>query len=268
MKARLLLLAIAVAALAAGAAWVTGGLDGKPDEIRMAVAWGLPATLFLAARFTVGRLPAKLGWSSLLAALPWIGAALALDLAPIGLAYALDWLTLTYGDQALAASRATTALWALPLLVVVAVRFSEATLRDALYERSRGSFGEPVAWTLSIACGALLVLPVVAPGGEPLETPFLAAAAVTALARQVVAIALYRRSGLVACGLHAGFLAFFDAYGLGDWISPLFPSANYVSSTDAFYALRAAGPLAAAALLVAVLRRTSGPPAPPAPPVP
>ena len=255
MKLRLALLALAVAALAAGAAWVAGGLAGKPDPTRLAVVWALPAALFVASRFTVGRLAPKSGWSTFVGVLPWIGAALALDLAPIGVGYALDWLTFTYGDQALAASRATTALWALPLLVLVSMRFSEGTLRDALYGRSRAEWGESAAWIVSAACGTLLVLPLVAPGGEALETPFVASVVAAAAAREVVAIALYRRSGIVASGLHRGLLAYVEGYAIGDWASPLFPSANYVTSTDAFYLLRAAGPLAAAALLLLAFRR-------------
>ncbi len=70
-----------------------------------------------------------LRWSRLLL---WIGVAIAVDLAPIGIAYQLGWLTLTYGDQQLAATRAATALWALPLLVLLAVRFYERTLRGRL----------------------------------------------------------------------------------------------------------------------------------------
>ena len=255
MKPRIVLLALVVVALAAGAAWVAGGLDGKPDPLRLAVVWALPAALFVAARFTVGRLAPKSGWSSLVATLPWIGAALALDLAPIGIGYALDWLTFTYGDQALAAGRVTTALWALPLLVLVAIRFSEGTLRDALHGHARPLFGEGAAWLLSAIPGALLVLPLVAPGGALLETPYVAAVGLGAVARELSAIALYRRSGIIASGIHRGVLAYFEGYALGDWASPLFPSANYVSSTDAFYALRAAGPLAAAALLLVALRR-------------
>jgi hypothetical protein len=259
VKARLVLLAFAIVALAVGAAWVAGRLDGKPDAIRTAIVWALPTALFLAARLTIGRRPMRSGLRSTPALLPWVGAALALDLAPIGAGYALDWITLTYGDQALAASRTTTVLWALPLLVLVSIRFREATLRGALFDGFSAERATGAAWIVAAACGALLALPLVAPGGRPLETPYVAAVVVAALARELVAIALYRAAGLLAAGLYIGVHAYVEGYAIGDWISPLFPSANYVTSTDAFYALRAAGPLAAAALVVFGLRRRDRP---------
>ncbi|MBP9147079.1 MAG: hypothetical protein KBF21_18745 [Thermoanaerobaculia bacterium] len=191
-----------------------------------------------------------LRWSRLLL---WIGVAIAVDLAPIGIAYQLGWLTLTYGDQQLAATRAATALWALPLLVLLAVRFYERTLRGRLYQEALESWGAPAAWTLSLLCGTALALPAIAPGLSISEPAFVAAALVTALAREIGSTVLYRASGLLAAGIFRGTLLFVDFYLIADWLAPVFPSANYVTSGDVFYLLRAASPLVAALLLVRFL---------------
>ena len=189
-------------------------------------------------------------WTRLLL---WIGVAIAVDLAPIGIAYQLGWLTLTYGDQQLAATRATTALWALPLLILLATRFYERTLRGRLFQEALASWGAPAAWTLSLLCGTALALPAIAPGLSLSAPAFVAAALVTALAREIGSTVLYRASGLLAAGIFRGTLLFVDFYLIADWLAPVFPSANYVTSGDTFYLLRAASPLVAALLLVRFL---------------
>ncbi len=191
--------------------------------------------------------------SSGLRLLPWIGVAIAVDLAPIGIGHRLGWLTFTYGDQQLAATRATTALWALPLLVVLAIRFYERVLRGQLYRSAEESWGTRAAWTLTLLCGTALALPTIAPGFSWSEPAFVAAALVTALAREISCTVLYRASGLAAAGLLRGVLTFVDFYLIADWLAPVFPSANYVTSGDSFYLLRAASPLVAALLLVRFL---------------
>jgi hypothetical protein len=210
-----------------------------------------PAAVSLPATAAQGG-PAAPGprWSRLLL---WIGVAIAVDLAPIGIAYQLGWLTLTYGDQQLAATRATTVLWALPLLILLATRFYERTLRGRLFEEARESWGAPAAWTLSLLCGTALALPAIAPGLSLSAPAFVAAALVTALAREIGSTVLYRASGLLAAGVFRGTLLFVDFYLIADWLAPVFPSANYVTSGDAFYLLRAASPLVAALLLVRFL---------------
>ncbi len=50
-----------------------------------------------------------------------------------------------------------------------------------------------------------------------------------------------------------GIFTFVDFYLIADWLAPVFPSANYVTSGDSFYLLRAASPLVAALLLVRFL---------------
>lgn len=201
-----------------------------------------------------------------------IAVAIAVDLAPIGIGHRLGWLTFTYGDQQLAATRAVTALWALPLLVLVMMRFYERTLRGQLFRGAVGSWGTAAGWALTLLCGTALALPAVAPGFNWSEPAFVAAALVTAFAREIACIVLFRAAGLVASGLFRGVLAFVDFYVIADWLAPVFPSANYVTSGDSFYLLRAASPLVAALLLARFLpaaRAVTAPaPPPPMPPMP
>jgi hypothetical protein len=201
-------------------------------------------------------------WSRLLILL---AVAIAVDLAPIGVGYRLGWLTFTYGDQQLAAHRATTALWALPLLVLLAIRFYERTLRGQLFRGACESWGVAAAWALTLLCGTALALPTVAPGFSWNEPAFVGAALATALAREVACTVLFRAAGLAAAGLYRGVLAFVDFYVIADWLAPVFPSANYVTSGDSFYLLRAASPLVAALLLARFLPPARVPSAPPLP---
>jgi hypothetical protein len=209
----------------------------------------LPAAVPASAAPPVAAAPAQ-PWSKWL---PWVGIAVAVDLAPIGIGYALGWLTLTYGDQQLAASRATTALWALPLLTMILVRFYERTLRGQLFRGAEASWGAAPAWGLTLLVGTALAVPAIAPGFSFSEPAFVAAALVTALAREIASLVLFRSAGLVAAGLFRGLLAFVDFYVIADWLAPVFPSANYVTSGDSFYFLRAASPLVAALLLARFL---------------
>jgi len=268
LKVRAALLALLLLDLAAGAAWYAGRFGhGRPDALRLFLVWALPGLIFLCGMLTRPKRAAHRGAPAVPAALPvvsalgrrwstllvWIGVAIAVDLAPIAIGYRLGWLTFTYGDQHLAASRASTALWALPLLVLVAIRFYERTLRGQLYRLAEASWGPRAAWTLSLLCGTALALPALVPGFSMSAPDFVAAALVTAFAREVGCTVLYRASGLVAAGLYRGILAFVDFYLIADWLAPVFPSANYVSSVDSFYLLRAASPLVAALVLARAL---------------
>lgn len=266
MKVRAVLLALLLLDLAAGATWFAGRYGhGRPDALRLFLVWALPGLVFLCGMLALpkaGALEAprrppgegsrgsrRFTWIG-----AWIAVAIAVDLAPIGIGYQLGWLTFTYGDQQLAAHRATTALWALPLLVLVSIRFYERTLRGQLFRVASESWGAPAAWSLTLLCGTALALPTVAPGLSFSGPSFVVAALVVALSREVGSTVLYRASGLVAAGLYRGTLAFVDFYLISDWLAPVFPSVNYVTSTESFYLLRAAAPLVAALLLVRALR--------------
>ncbi len=194
----------------------------------------------------------------------WIGLAIAVDLAPFVIADRLGWLTFAFGAAQALGERLRTTLWALPLLVLVAIRFSERTLRGQLFQGLAESWGAAGAWTLSLLCGTALALPAIAPGfafGAPIV---VAAGLATALGREIGATVLYRASGLVAAGLFRGTLVFLDFFLVADWLHPVFPSADYSRGSGTFHLLRAASPLVAALLLARVLpaaRRRSEVPA-------
>jgi len=266
LKVRVGLLTLLLLDLAAGATWYAGRfVHGRPDALRLFLVWALPGLVFLCGMLTLprrGSRPSPVEASQVVSGpgvrlprlLVWIGVAMAVDLAPIGIGYRLGWLTFTYGDQQLAASRGVTALWALPLLVLVSIRFYERTLRGQLFRVAEESWGTRAAWALALLCGTALALPTIAPGFSWSEPDFVAAALTTAFAREVGCTMLYRASGLVAAGLYRGTLAFVDFFLVADWLAPVFPSANYVTSIDSFYLLRAASPLVAALLLARALR--------------
>ncbi len=266
MKLRAAFLALLLLDLAAGATWYAGRFaHGRPEALRLFLVWALPGLIFLCGMLTrpgqrslpspaagpppVGGAGVRLG-----RLLTWIGVALAVDLAPIGIGQRLGWLSFAAGDPQLAANRGLIALWALPLLVLVSIRFSERTLRGQLFRFAEESWGARTAWALALLCGTALALPTIAPGFAFGKPGFVVAALVTAFAREVGCTVLYRASGLVAAGLYRGALAFFDFFLLADGLAPVFPSANYFPSVDSFYLLRAAAPLVAALLLVRALR--------------
>lgn len=183
----------------------------------------------------------------------WMALAVALDLAPLVVGFEAGWLTFALGDPPPLASRAMTALWAWPLLAMVAVRFYERTLRGQLFQGLAEGWGAPGAWTLTLLCGTALALPALAPGfafGAPLV---VAAGVATAFGREIGSIVLYRASGLMAAGIYRGTLIFLDCFVVADWLQPVFPHADYVQSAGTFHLLRAASPLVAALLLARVL---------------
>lgn len=194
----------------------------------------------------------------------WIALAIAIDLAPFPIADRLGWLTFAFGEPQPLARHALTALWALPLLVMVAIRFSERTLRGQLFRGLGESWGASGAWALTLLCGTALALPAVAPGfafGAPVA---VAAGLATALGREIGATVLFRASGLAAAGLFRGTLVFLDFFLVADWLQPVLPSAAFSSSAGTFHLLRAASPLVAALLLARALPARDGRATPPA----
>lgn len=183
----------------------------------------------------------------------WIALAVAIDLAPFGIADRLGWLTFAFGESQPLGERWMTALWALPLVVLVAIRFTERTLRGQLFQSLAESWGAAGAWTLSLLCGTALALPAIAPGFAFAAPVVVAAGFATALGREIGATVLYRASGLGAAGIFRGTLVFLDFYLVADWLHPVFPSADYSSSAGTFHLLRAASPLVAALLLARAL---------------
>ena len=107
-------------------------------------------------------------WSRLLTR---IGVAVAVDLAPFGIADRLGWLTFTFGEATALSNRLTTTLWMLPLLVVVSIRFSERTLRGQLFVGLSQGWGPRAAWTLTLLCGTALALHGRLPAGRASAVP-------------------------------------------------------------------------------------------------
>ena len=164
------------------------------------------------------------------------------------------WLTFAFGATQPGAAQWLTALWALPLLVLVAIRFTERTLRGELFRSLAETWGAPGAWALTLLCGTALALPAIAPGfdfGAPLA---VAAGLATALGREIGATVLYRASGLVAAGVYRGTLIFAEVFLVADWLQPVLVSATYGTGAGTYLLLRAAAPLLAALLLARALR--------------
>ncbi len=175
------------------------------------------------------------------------GAVMACDLAPIGIGYAVGWVTFTWGDQRLEAAKLWLPLW-LPLCIAVGIWGWELGLRHGLY-RAWSAKGAPArAAAASVAAGLALALVFIIPGLAVPDPVFTGAALATVGAREVVFLLFYRGAGLLAAGALRGFLVFVDAFAINDWYSAYFPTANYVSSEPLFYLLRAGGPLAAVAI--------------------
>lgn len=190
-------------------------------------------------------------WSTVLL---WIAIAWAIDLAPLAIGFEAGWLTFAFGATQPGAAQWLTALWALPLLVLVAIRFTERTLRGELFRSLAETWGAPGAWALTLLCGTALALPAIAPGfdfGAPLA---VAAGLATALGREIGATVLYRASGLVAAGVYRGTLIFAEVFLVADWLQPVLVSATYGTGAGTYLLLRAAAPLLAALLLARALR--------------
>lgn len=197
--------------------------------------------------------PAVAPWPTVLL---WMAVAWAIEFAPLGIGFQAGWLTFTFGEGRPVTAQLTTALWALPLLALVAIRFTERTLRGQLFRGLAETWGAPGAWGLTLLCGTALALPAIAPGftfGAPLV---VAAGLAMALGREIGATVLYRASGLVAAGIYRGTLIYLDLFLVADGLQPVFASSSYSTGAGTYQLLRAAAPLLAALLLARALRVT------------
>ncbi len=190
----------------------------------------------------------------------WIAAAIALDLAPIGLAVALGWTALALGDPMQVARRVLLFLLVLPFAIAAATLGGEWALHARLLapaERA-GRPGEGVL--LALAAGLALALPVLSPGLRVPVVDLALAAAGVVLLREAAAIVLFRAGGLLPAGAWRGTLAAVDALLLADW-SPWRAWIEAPAAVAAGFApLRLLGPAAALALLaLAARRRAAGP---------
>lgn len=185
-------------------------------------------------------------WSKLLL---WLAIAILVDLAPYAVGDRLGWLTFAFSEERSGPSYLPTALWAWPLLVLLAIRFSERTLRAQLFEGLGEGRGTVAAWATTALCGTALALPALAPGFHFGSPVVVLSGLVIALGRELGATVLYRASGLLASGLYRGTLLFLDLFWIGDALRPAFAAAGYGGGADTFHLVRAAAPLVAALLL-------------------
>jgi len=253
---QLALLLVALATLATFAAGMVPAVLLRPARIGLLL--GLPLVAGAVASVLLPRSAKRLGRSARVRGTARfhlvLAGALALDLGAVGIAYALDWATLTYGDQALQAWKLVAVPIALPFTIAAATLGAEWALHARLWEVVSRENGARRATVLAIACGVALAVPALAPGFRVEKDAFLVAGLAIALLRETTTLALFRRGGLFVAGAYRGTLMAIDGVGLGDWFAFYFPVANYVSSAPGFYVLRVAGPLAALLLVLASSR--------------
>lgn len=253
---QLALLLVALAALATLGAGLVPGPLLRPARIGLLV--GLPLVAGALASVLLPRSEKRLGRSARVRGTSrfhlLLAGALALDLGAVGVAYALDWVTFTYGDQVLEAWKLVVLPVALPFTIAAATLGAEWALHARLWEVTARSAGERRATALALACGVALAVPALAPGFRVSDESFVIAGLAVALLREATTLALFRRGGLFVAGAYRGTLLALEGVGLGDWHAFYFPIANWVSSAPGFYPLRVAGPLAALLLVVALAR--------------
>ena len=243
----------------------TAGRFADPSSIesyRNAVLWGIPVVALVLSLVFFPRLTRPLGDSPAGPArrrvLLLAGCALAFvaDQCFLGFGVFTDRGTLTQGAEALAGRQlAVTALWALPLCLVLGIWGWERALRGAVYTGWRRRLAAPAALAISVLAGLVLALPPVLPVGEVRDLSFVAAALMAVLCREISFAVLFSRGGgLLVAGLYRGFLWFVEAFVITDWYSLYFPAYNYVAGDALFYAARAASALLGLGIILAVAR--------------
>jgi hypothetical protein len=245
----------------------TAGRFSQVEDYRNAVLWGIPVAALVLSLLLFPRLrrPAEDSPSGPARRRLWLlagcAAALAVDQSFLGFGYLTDWATFTAGSQAPNAGRlAATALWALPLCLILAIWGWERALRGAIYTGWRRRLPAPAALAISVVVGLALALPPILPVGEVRDLPFAAAALVAVLCQEVsFAIVFARGGGLLVAGLYRGLLWFVAAFVVNDWYSLFFPPCNYVAGDPLFYAARAVSALLGLAVIVAVARPATSP---------
>jgi hypothetical protein len=239
---RVVALALVLVGLGIGVAWLAGAVSaGNRVALRWLVLLGLPILVGVLGTALVPRPRlASRAFDRGLALLA--GALVIVDLLPIGAGFLLHQVTFTYGDQTLAAGRILAVVVGLPALVVVTIAGWERGLRERLCGGATAAGAAGWGAVLSIGAGVALSLVAFAPGFEPMDRSFAAAACGTALLREATAVRLWRAGGRALSGLYRGALAGIEGVVIADWASFWFPSANFVSSDPLFAGLRLAGP--------------------------
>ncbi|HWN42108.1 MAG TPA: hypothetical protein VNW71_07780 [Thermoanaerobaculia bacterium] len=235
---------------------------GDVETYRLAVLWGIPAaalilSLILHPRLTkpANDLPGPIARRFALLAVAVL--AFGADQSFLGISYWTGWATFTSGAQEVSEGEMlVTALWALPLCLILGIWGWERALRGSVYTGWRRRLERPGAIAASAAVGLALSLPSILPGGEVRDPAFAGASLVAVLCREISFALLFSRGGgLLVAGLYRGALYFAEAFVVHDWNSLFFPSFNYVTSGAAFYAVRAASALLALGVVAVMTRR-------------
>jgi hypothetical protein len=239
---------------------------GDIETYRRAVLWGIPAaalvlSLVLHPRLTkpASDLPGPIARRFALLAVAVL--AFGADQSFLGISYWTGWATFTSGGTSGAQGNPMiTALWALPLCLVLGIWGWERAVRGSVYTGWRRRLDRPAAIAVSAAVGLALSLPAILPGGLPggevRDPAFVGASLVAVLCREIsLALLFSRGGGLLVAGLYRGALYFAEAFVVHDWNSLFFPAFNYVTSGAAFYAVRAASALLALGVVAVMTRR-------------
>jgi hypothetical protein len=260
IRAALLTVLLIASGLALILLATAGGFD--IESYRKVVLWGIPVValvlsliFFPRLRSPGGEAPGGPPRRRLLLLAGCVVAFLA-DQSFLGFGYLTDQATFTFGSQGLADRQlAVTALWALPLCLILGIWGWERALRGAVYTGWRRALPVPAALAISVLTGLVLALPPILPAGEVRDLPFVAAALTAALCREIsFALVFARGGGLLVAGLYRGFLGFVEAFVVNDWYSLYVPSYNYVTGDPLFYAARAASALLGLVVIAAVTR--------------
>jgi hypothetical protein len=236
------------------------GLFPDLDAYRRIVLWGVPVAALLLSLALFPRLARPPGESPVgpprrrLLLVAGCVAALLVDQSFLGIGYLTDWATFTLGAQEPADNQLLLkALSALPACLVLGIWGWERALRGAVYTGWRRRLPTPASLAFSVLTGLCLSLPVLLPGGEVRDVPFVAAAVLAVLCHELsFALVFLRGGGLLVAGLYRGLLWFLEAFVVNDWYSLWFPAYNYVAGDPLFYAFRAAAALLGLAVIVGI----------------
>lgn len=237
-----------------------------PGRYPRAVFWGLPLAAGILSFLVYPRLPeatgpapgaaAPSGRAAAIRLLPWLAAASIVDQAFIGLGSAIGWCTFTFGDQYLSGNIRSAAVWTLPLCLLLGVLGWERALRGGVLGGWAGRLPRAAALAISSGAGIALASPVILQGSQFVDVPYVLAAFLAALGREISCCVIFLWRGVMLAGIYRGWLYFLEGVAISDLNSLFFAAANYTTSDARFYALRGLAAVLAAALILAGVRVT------------
>lgn len=183
--------------------------------------------------------------------LPMVGALVLLDLGAVLIGHALGWIQAPGGLPAFSPLRFAALAVGMPIVLFVGVHGWEWGLRARLYAPWARAGGAELAVIASLVAGAALALPALAPGLRVDDRGYLASVLAAALAREAIALRLFRRAGVLLSGSYRGLLLGLDALLVADGRSLWTPLVPYVVGDPRFEPLRGLVPWLG--LLVAAL---------------